>query len=208
MIKKVKRNVDDYGWVFTVRTGVGRLFRPIYDRKIYRIYRIKIYKEMPRQSENSAFEFKMLEKWDKELIRQVESMAEWLQGELVSRISCHQLCFVALNRQRVAAFNLVALNDVFISWISLTKKVKKGEAWSEQISVHKDFRNRSLASELRCHVIDELRKMGIKRFYGGTLTSNEPALRLARRVGFKEIVDVQYCKVGKFIRRRYRRISK
>lgn len=208
LVRKVKRNVEDYGWLFTARASLARLFKPIFEKQLFRIYRIKLEQFKPKARENGIFTFKILEPNDENLICQVESMAEWLEGDLHSRITSGGLCLVALHNSKVAAFNLVAFKEFFISWINLKKAIKPHEAWSEQISVHKEFRNKRLASELRYRVFEELKQRGIKRFYGGTLTLNQPSLKLARKVGFEEIVDIHYQKIFGFTQRRYKRINK
>ena len=117
------------------------------------------------------------------------------------------ICIVALLKGRVIGFNLISFGEVFIPLINFKKVFKQNEAWSEHISVHKDFRKMGLAIELRYRVFDILQKQGIKKLYGGTLKSNVPAIKLARTLGFKDIIDVVYFKVFNFQKWRCIRIK-
>ena len=69
------------------------------------------------------------------------------------------------------------------------------EAWSEQITVQKDYRKRGLACEIRYQVFNVLKQRGIKSFYGAALIKNTGPLKLARRVGFSELKDIYFYKV-------------
>ena len=101
-------------------------------------------------------------------------------------------CLVAMDGERMAGFNLVAFGEVYIPLLKMTKKLREGEAWSEQITVLKSYRRRNLASDIRSQVFNELKRKGFRELYGGTLRSNNASLGLARKVGFKEITDVHY----------------
>ena len=54
------------------------------------------------------------------------------------------LCVVALDGEKVAGFNLVSFNEVYIPLLELKKKFRKDQAWSEQITVSKDYRKQGL----------------------------------------------------------------
>jgi GNAT superfamily N-acetyltransferase len=134
-------------------------------------------------------------------------MEEWLKNKLESRLKSGSVCLVALDNDKVIGFNLVAFNKVFIPLIKMKKKLKPHSAWSEQISVHKDYRGRGLGAQLRYRIFAELHKRGIKTFYGGTLIKNIPNLMLTRKVEFEEFVDVHYFKLFNHKRLSYKRIK-
>jgi len=73
--------------------------------------------------------------------------------------------------------------------------------------VHKKYRRRGIAAALRYEVFRELKKRGIKRFYGGALKENTASLRLARAVGFHEFEIIQFIKVIEFKKWLSKRIS-
>ncbi len=122
-------------------------------------------------------------------------MAEWMRGELVDKIASGSLCLVILDENKVAGFNLITFGGVFIPLIKLKRVFHQHDAWSEHIAVHKNYRRRGLATQLRYRIFDELRRRGYKKLYGGTLVSNKPSLKLAHKLGFKEIADIRYLKI-------------
>ena len=101
---------------------------------------------------------------------------------------------VALAGHRIAGFNLISFGNVYIPLMGMTRRFRPCTAWSSHIAVHKDFRKRGLASQIRYAVLRELEEVGCKRLYGGTLSHNIPALKLTRRIGFQEFVDVHYTR--------------
>ena len=60
----------------------------------------------------------------------------------------------------------------------------------EHLAVRNEFRRQGIASALRHRIFEQLREIGVKKLYGGTLRSNEPALDLARKLGFVDVADV------------------
>ena len=69
------------------------------------------------------------------------------------------------------------------------------KAWSQQITVHPDYRGKGLGSILRHMIFTELKSRGIKKFYGGTLHLNNPNIGLSNKVGFELFVDIHFKKV-------------
>lgn len=194
--RKLRRNLEDYGWVDTVAKSLAFFFKLFHFNQVYRIYRINLEKSA-RACANTAmgFVFRLLSAEDFGPIEQIESVAEWLRGKLRARILSGDLCLVALEGEKVAGFNLITFGQVFIPLINLRRTFRPGEAWSEHIAVRKEYRQRGLGSHLRYGIFDELRRRGTKRLYGGTLRSNLPSLRLARSVGFSEVLDVSYRRI-------------
>ena len=207
--KKIQRNLKDYGCWVTIRKSIEYLISIFFVYKVYRIYTLNLDNISPRRKPNPhGFSFKMVNGNDTVIIKQIENMAEWLALELEDKILNGDICMVALLKEKVVGFNLISFGEVFIPLINLKKVFKQKEAWSEQISVQKDFRKMGIAIELRYRVFEELQKRGIKKLYGGTQPSNVPALRLARKLGFKEILDVIYLKIFNFKKWRYIQLKK
>lgn len=204
---KVHRNLQDYGWWITVTKTLAYLVRSVYFRQVYRIYRIDLDAvELPADLGTQNLSFKILTTQNVDMIAQIEGIAEWLRGHLKEAIASGQLCLVALEGDRVAGFNLISFDHATLVLVNLTKKLRKGFAWSEHIAVKKEFRKAGLGSLLRFRIFQELKRRGIRRLYGGTLRSNVASLGLARSVGFKEIGDIHYYKFFSFERWWYKRV--
>ena len=192
---KVQRNLQDYGWHITVNKTLAYLFRSVYFRQVYRIYRINLdATKPPEDPSHPNFRFKILTTQNMEMIAQVENIAEWLRGRLTETIAAGQMCLVALDGDEVAGFNLINFDHATLVLVNLKKKLRRGFAWSEHIAVKKEFRKSGLGSQLRFRIFQELKRRGIRRLFGGTLRSNTASLSLARSVGFKEIGDIHYRK--------------
>jgi len=84
---------------------------------------------------------------------------------------------------------------VSLPFVQLQRIFRPGEAWSEQLSVARDFRGTGVGSCLRRRSFEGLRAMGAKRLYGGTSRSNLAALGVARKAGFVEVADVEYVRI-------------
>jgi RimJ/RimL family protein N-acetyltransferase len=79
--------------------------------------------------------------------------------------------------------------------VGVTRTFRSHEAWSEQITVHSDYRGLGLATVLRRQAFQELGSRGIRKFYGGTVPYNIANRKLSKKVGFREIADIRYRKV-------------
>lgn len=208
ILKKVKRNIQDYGIPTTIRKSFTSLFGIIFYRKTYRIYKKDLTYYNLNGIQNDEFTFRSLKTGDIHLIRQIEEMAEWLHGSLEKKLSNGDLCIVAMSGALVAGFNLITFGRVYIPLIHLYKEFRKKEAWSEHIAVNPDFRKCGVASKLRQNAFKKLHQRGIYRFYGGTLSTNLPALKLAHKMGFVCFVDVTYGRIMGYHYWRYKRIGK
>lgn len=205
--RRIVRNFRDYGLRVTCGKSLAYLARGVYFHQVYRLYRINLTPIAPAATSHSTqFNFRLLSPQDSGLIAQVESIAEWLQGQMKSRIESGQLCLVAMDGSKVAGFNLINLQEASMVLVNRRVPLRAGSAWSEHIAVLKEYRRSGLGADLRRSVFELLRSRGIRRFYGGTLRSNIAALKLTRTVGFKEIGDLHYKKVLSFEEWRFRRV--
>jgi RimJ/RimL family protein N-acetyltransferase len=194
LYRKLKRNYVDHGLGTALRKGVQYLARPVYDTTTYRIYGIDLRRHTPRQFTEGEFTYRMIGRDDTALIEQVEGLEEWLQGGVAAKLQDGGACIVALDGETVAGFNLVAFGKVEMPLVKTHRDFGHGNAWSEQITVNSRYRGKGLGADLRYRIFAELKEMGVKRFYGGTLSDNEPNLKLTRKVGFTEIADIRYCR--------------
>lgn len=207
LFHKVRRNWEDYGWATAAKKTFAYLVRAVYFRQVYRIYRIKLADAAPPMEGNIYnFKFRMLTPQDADAIAQIEGIAEWLRGTLQAAVTAGQPCLVALDRDRVAGFNLIRLDRATLVLVNLTRRLRPNCAWSEHIAVRKEYRRSGLGAQLRLRIFQELKRRGVRRLYGGTLVNNAASLALARSVGFQEIADVHYRKVLSVEKWRYMRV--
>lgn len=193
---KFRRNIEDYGWLVALRKSSAYLLNVFYTHQVYRIYSIDLTKaHVSADSDGHGLTFKILSIDDDRAIEQIEDVHEWLRGELKDSIKRGALCLTAFEGDFVAGFNLIRFGEVTMHLVRKRRSFRPDQAWSEQIAVHKAFRQRGLGAQLRYRIFRELRERGFKRLYGGALSSNIASLKLARRVGFKEIVDIHYRRV-------------
>lgn len=192
--RRIKRNLTDYGIAMFLRKGIQYLFQAFYLKRIYRIYRRDLHCGQWPEPSLEGIDLKVVGSGDTSVIRQIAGMEEWLEDGLKEKIS-KGLCVAALDGPRVAGFNLVAFKEVSIPLLGLKKRLRPHQAWSEQISVDKEFRKKGVATALRYHVFTELLNRGISRFYGGALLTNIASLKSAQKAGFLQIADVHYRKI-------------
>ncbi len=166
-IRKLQRNIQDYGWQIALRKSCARLVGSIYERRVYRIYKIDCQDRTWNEPVADTIEFRFIEKSDRDSIEQVEDMAEWLTGQVAGRLKRGDFCLGAFANEEVAGFNLINLRDAYIPLINMRRRMRRGEAWSEHIGVKKAYRKMGLAKQLRFGVLRELQHRGHKRLYGG-----------------------------------------
>ncbi|MBL4575424.1 MAG: GNAT family N-acetyltransferase, partial [Opitutaceae bacterium] len=131
---------------------------------------------------------------EKNLIAQILSMEGWLKGRLENLLREDGRCFVALDGDTVAGFNLVSFRKIDIPRVHFIQKLEGKEAFSEQITVHRDYRGRGLATRLRYKVYQDLLTQGINTLYGSTEITNTANLALSQKVGLKDIANIHYRK--------------
>lgn len=196
IVKKIRRNVRDYGVAATARKSLSALIASVYESTAYRIYRKGIDPSVDTGRQPSdPFKLYVLKTKDGAFISQIEKMEEWLDGKVLEMLSRGSLCVLLLDGEKVAGFNLVSVGEVYMPLVRTKRTFRPHEAWSEQITVHQDYRGMGLATILRLEAFRELGSRGVKKFYGGTLPLNIANRKLSKKVGFQEIADIHYRKV-------------
>ncbi len=197
LLKKFKRNLSDYGFLIAVKKMITYPFEKIYKRKDYLIYKKDLRTYNPSNKSNPSFEYKFYDSHnlDKKVIDQILSMEEWLTDKMESILKYGGLCAVALDGEKVAGFNLVSFNKVYMPLLELDKKFRKDQAWSEQITVSKDYRKQGLGSILRYKMFNELKERGYRALYGGTMWDNWSNIELSKKVGFEIFVKVSLKRI-------------
>lgn len=193
--RKLRRNLRDYGLGITLRKTAGALFRGVYRTCDYRIYRANLYSEPPPPSSAGGIGYRLASAEEDWIISQIEALEDWLTGRVALRLREGGICVVALDGRSLAGFNLISFGEVKIPLIDGTWAFKPHYAWSEQITVHPDYRGRGIALNMRRCAFAELKQRGIVRFYGGALKHNRASLHLSHKAGFREILEIRYRRV-------------
>lgn len=203
--RTIRRNLVDYGVAVTIGKSFRKILSPIYENLTYRIYCIDLENvEKVEEQLNARYALQLIQYDDEPTITKIESMAEWLKGEIKNKLCHDHICIIVLDGDRLAGFNLISLNEGHIPLLKIKWELPEEEAWSEHIAVGREYRRQGLALALRNKAFEELLDRGIKRFCGGALISNQKSLGLAKRAGYRFIEDRQYIKIFGF-KKWYRR---
>lgn len=207
--RKLLRNLQDYGLRATLQKSAASVVGPVFSTRVYRIYRKDLsHASAVHERDVPGLTFQILTPDDQDTICQIEKKHEWLRGQLKAKLQAGGLCLAAFAGDKLAGFNLIGFGRVRIPLLDMTRLFRQGDAWSEHIAVEKDSRQTGLASQLRHRIFDELRQRGYRRLYGGTLRSNIASLRLARKMGFREIVDIRHIRLLGKGTWQYRRVKR
>jgi len=207
LLRKLKRNLSDYGIWITAAKLLRYIIKPIYEKQTYIIFFNELDHFIYHSFSNDNFTYKFINKNDSEIIKQIEGREEWLHGKLIDKLNKDCICLVALFDKKVVGFFLVNLNEFYIPLIHLKRSLKPNECFGDQISIDKIYRGTGLTSSLRIRMFEELRKRGINKIYGGTLISNIATRKSVSKAGYKYLTDVLFikflmCKVTRFKRTR------
>jgi hypothetical protein len=207
LVKKFKRNVNDYGSL----AAAGKVFRyllsPFFEHITYRVYAIDLTDLAVPRVERDDVVFRVVGQEDTGIIEQITCMEEWLEGQLKTKLLRNGLCIAAMEGHKVAGFNLISFSTVYLPLMKLHKSLNSYEAWSEQITVAKNFRKKKLATDIRYFTLQQLQKRGIAQLYGATQISNTASLHLAQKVGFRYIEDIHYFNLLGYKTWKYRKIK-
>jgi len=207
VLKKLKRNIRDYGLFTTSKKAIAGIFSPFFEYKIYKIYGINLDDFEAKTNNKKGFTYKLLQMNDSSFINQIEEIEEHLRGTVAEKIKKGSLCCVALVEDEVVAFNLVSFGKIYMPLIKHKKTIRNDGAWSEQITTRKEWRKQGLGSEMRYRIFTELKKRGMRWLYGGTLKSNHGNLKLSSKVGFQFLVDIHYIKLFGIKKWRYKELA-
>jgi hypothetical protein len=125
-IKKVQRNLNDYGIGETLRKALSTLAGSVYLERIYRVYRRNLRTAQPAAEAPPGIEVRVIGADDAQAIRDIETMEEWLQGGVRDRLS-RGLCVAAFDGSRVVGFNIVAFREIFVPLISNIASLKSAQ---------------------------------------------------------------------------------
>ena len=193
--KKFLRNLKDYGPWISFKKSIAYVIQPLYKNIIYHLYELDLSKYDQRANQDSKYAFKLITPDEVGLIRQIEEMEEWLKGSFQEKLKRHCLCMVVLDGDEVIGFNYVAVGEAYIPLLNLRIITGPTEAWSEQITVSKDYRRQGLGSQLRSHFYQELKKRGITALYGHRQEFNVASRQSARKFTAGVMVRAEYRRI-------------
>jgi L-amino acid N-acyltransferase YncA len=193
---KVIRNLNDYGLMNTFIKSIFVVFGFIFTKRIYRIYRKDLRNLLLEQpSIADGFQYREVKEGDLNYIKEIENIAEWLLGCLKRMLENGAYCITLMENEKIIAFNLINFNNIYMPLINYHKNFNTYSAWSEHIWVIKKYRKSGIATKLRKKIFWELSQRNIKWLYGGSLLSNKASLRLASKLGFKSIININYVRL-------------
>ncbi len=192
MPRKFVRNLEDYGTRIAFQKSLKYLTRPIYNEIEFILYEIDLSKAEGKEIINRNLEFKLIDINDHDSICQIEEMEEWLKGELKTKLESNGICMVVLDDNKLAGFNLATTGAGYITLLKLKIATDPVEAWSEHIAIHKNYRGRKLANDLRNSFYSELQKTGIKALYGHRQEFNVASRGSAKKYTAQEIGKATY----------------
>jgi hypothetical protein len=201
--KKFIRNVKDYGIWTSIKKSTNFLIRPFYHKITYIIYELDLQNIPKKEITKKEYKFKLLTIEDDDFINQIESMEEWLKGELKESLKENGICMAIIKEDKVAGFNWVTVGEGTIPLLKLRIVTKPNESWSEQISIFKDFRKKGLANQLRTEFYHELNKLGIKALYGHRQVWNIASKMSAQKYTYRKLVKADYIKIFNIQKFRY-----
>ena len=205
--KKFARNIRDYGFWTSTKKSLAFFARPIYHKKTFIIYQLNLENPPQAKIDSSSFSLILLGPEDNALIDQIEIMEEWLSGALKPLLEANGICMAIVKDKKVVGFNLATLGEGFIALLKLRTKIKENEAWSEQITIHKDFRRKGLANLLRSKFYKELKNRGITALYGHRQVWNVASEKSAKKYTHNVLVMAEYQKILNFEKLRYKKFS-
>ncbi|GBD87706.1 hypothetical protein BMS3Abin03_01640 [bacterium BMS3Abin03] len=170
LLRKLKRNLSDYGLWITIAKFLQYIIKWIYERHTCIIFFIELDNFRYRSLQNNNFTYKFINKNDNEIIKQIESREEWLRNKLSYKLNKDSICLAALFDNKLAGFLLANLNEFSIPVLHFKRSLRLYECFADQITVEKIYRGTALTSSLRTKMFAELRKIGIKKLYGGHLS--------------------------------------
>jgi GNAT superfamily N-acetyltransferase len=204
-IHKLRRHVRDYGLLHTLGKVALYPLSWLYVSRNYRISRLDVNAAMAPSAGDRSLQYRFITANDREIIAQIETMEEWLEGMIAPKLRAGDLCVVAMDGNTLAGFKLVTFGR-YIGIIDWTRTARPNSAWVYFIGVRHDLRGRGIASGLRNLMTAELKRRGVTRLYSGAMTFNVASLRSQGKSGYREIVDVRYRRILWFHWRRYSRI--
>jgi hypothetical protein len=195
IVKKIKRNLYNFGIWITVKKAFFSLLKQVYRKLTYKIYFIELNNFNRPPDRNKNFVYKFVDRDDRNIINQIEDMEEWLENRIVEKLDNNCICLAALDNDTVTGFLIANPNALNIPWMKFKKNLRSNECYGEQITINKKYRRMGLAASLRLKVFDEIQKKGITKFYVGIPSWNKIIRKSVNKFGFTYLADLSYLKI-------------
>ncbi|MFA5309346.1 MAG: GNAT family N-acetyltransferase [Dehalococcoidales bacterium] len=184
---RTRVSVRDFGVWHTIFRGImDIIFGKIFVYRKYIVYEKQLTPSAAPEIRNPAIQFSFLTANDSGMMAQIEDMSAISRDFIAERIGRTGFCIVAKNKESLAGFNLVSTGRTRIRYLNVVLNLAESDAWSEQITVSKEYRRGGLASDLRQMMFAHLAGRGYKRLIGGYVPFNVKSGLLARKLGFVE----------------------
>lgn len=117
----------------------------------------------------------------------------------INRLRSGHLLFVLKESGRIIFFLWADRKSVKIDWFDLSFSIPEDVAYITGVYTHPDFRGRGIASKLKREIFQYLKNEGFKHLIGIVDPSNVIALKIDKKIGFKEYQILNYKRIW-FIR--------
>jgi GNAT superfamily N-acetyltransferase len=194
--RKLLRNIRDYGLGVSFLKIFSSCLKPVFETRSYLLYVVDLSGvEDKEPAPIPGVTFRFIDASESAIIAQIETIEDWLWGTVAAKLQKGYKCLTALRGDKVIGFNLIGFDIFCLPLIKLAKPLRPVECFSEQISVHPEFRKEGIGTALRSRIFAAMKKEGYHRMYGGTQLTNTANKALTRKVGFKEFAVVRYLKI-------------
>jgi hypothetical protein len=194
LIKKTKRNINDFGMAYTSFKIIKALFEILYESKALIIYELNFTKGYEAKKIDGVT-IRPLRPDEYAYIAQIVEMEEWLENTIANRITQNGICIVAIKGGQLIGFNLIAYDWIELPLLKIKVDMRSDEAWSEQISVKKEYRKKGIANEMRKATYKILKQKRIVKLYGHRAGYNYASKMSASKFTKNEILYAQYNKI-------------
>lgn len=147
---------------------------------------------------NPHLRFSFVSQDDADVLEGIEGISGFPRDLIVERLRTGSECLVAMDGNKVVGFNLASFGNIYIYYLEQRVNLSESAAWSEQISVSKQYWNRGIAVDIRNIMFQHLKQKGHTKFIGGCLELNSKARMLAKKLGFVEREMIAYTRVVKW----------
>jgi len=193
--KKFTRNFRDYGFFVCLKKTIFYLAKPAYEKTNAVLFKTDIKNIDGKELYQSKLDYKWVESKDTYLINQIEGMEEWLTGTLEASLGNKKLCIAAIENEKVKGFCLISLGEIYLPLLYLKVLLKNDQAFSEQLTVHKQYRRKGIGTEIRSMAYMELKKRGMNTIYSSTTIDKIASIKSIEKVGGKRIGQLIYKKI-------------
>jgi RimJ/RimL family protein N-acetyltransferase len=120
--------------------------------------------------------------------------------ELESRLRAGQICFVARHEGRIVSARWVAVDRVWVDYLSMDLPLAPDEACSYDMMTASDFRGQAVSPVTSAAMLRHFQQADFRRFVGTVLPTNEASFRAIAKTGYRRCGWIGYVGVGRWRR--------